>query len=205
MQQESTREPKQRMKRGRPRSQRSKRAVLRSAARLIRRKPAAAVSVADVARDAGVSTATIYRWWRKKEDLLMDAIAENAAETLRFPKRRSPLASVRAQITNGSRFLATPEGQLYLRFVTRGGLDTKTRDVFYKRFQEPLYTECIGLLKEAQLAGELPALAPLPIVYDLLNGPLFVRTLLEDTDLLSASYINRIFDVIVAGLWERFG
>lgn len=190
---------------GRPRSQRAREAIIQSAIELIRVKPFNTLTVVEVAAKAGVSTATIYRWWRTKEDLLIEAVVERYADTLGFPASKSPLESIRKQLINGARFLATAEGQLYLNFVTKGELDPSQRETYYQRFQLPLYTEFLRLIEQAIEKGELPERTPIPLTYDLLNGPLFLRALLGDTGTIGSAYINRIFKVSVAGLWERFG
>lgn len=190
---------------GRPRSQRARKAIIQSAIELIRVKPFNTLTVVEVAAKAGVSTATIYRWWRTKEDLLIEAVVERYADTLRFPASKSPLESIRRQLINGARFLTTAEGQLYLNFVTKGELDPSQRETYYQRFHLPLYTEFLRLIKQAIKTGELPERTPVPLAYDLLNGPLFLRALLGDTGTISSTYINRMFNVAVAGLWERFG
>lgn len=190
---------------GRPRSKRAREAIIQSAIELIRIKPFNTLTVVEVAAKACVSTATIYRWWRTKEDLLIEAVVERYADTLSFPASKSPLESIRRQLINGAKFLTTAEGQLYLNFVTKGELDPSQRETYYQRFHLPLYTEFLRLIKQAIKKGELPKKTPGPLAYDLLNGPLFLRALLGDTGTISSAYINRMFNVAVAGLWEQFG
>jgi AcrR family transcriptional regulator len=60
--------------RGRPRSQKAQQAVLDAAAQLMLEHGLSAVSMDAVAQQAGVSKATIYRWWPTKETLALDAL-----------------------------------------------------------------------------------------------------------------------------------
>ena len=60
--------------RGRPRSERARKAILEAAAELLLARGLAAVSMDAVAEQAGVSKATIYRWWPTKETLALDAL-----------------------------------------------------------------------------------------------------------------------------------
>src|ERR1700683_1386953 len=60
--------------RGRPRSARAHEATLKAAAGLLLERGLAAVSMDAVADRAGVSKATIYRWWPTKESLALDAL-----------------------------------------------------------------------------------------------------------------------------------
>src|SRR5258705_12122222 len=59
--------------RGRPGSDASKQAVLRAAYRLLKTRGIASVSAQELARQAGVGTATLYRWWKSKEAVMLDA------------------------------------------------------------------------------------------------------------------------------------
>src|SRR5580692_5759828 len=60
--------------RGRPRSERAHKAILDAAAELLLARGLSAVSMDAVAERAGVSKATIYRWWPTKETLALDAL-----------------------------------------------------------------------------------------------------------------------------------
>src|SRR5258708_33116905 len=68
----TSRNPKPRP-RGRPRSDASKEAILRAAYRLLKTRGIAAVSAQALARQAGVSTATLYRCGKSTEAAMPDA------------------------------------------------------------------------------------------------------------------------------------
>src|ERR1700686_2372622 len=61
-------------RRGRPRSEKAREAILAAAAELLLARGLAAVNMDAVAQQAGVSKATIYRWWPTKETLALDAL-----------------------------------------------------------------------------------------------------------------------------------
>jgi len=65
---------------GRPRSERSHRAILDTAARLLRERGYANITIEGVAAEAGVGKTTIYRRWSTKASLYMDLYAELAAK-----------------------------------------------------------------------------------------------------------------------------
>src|SRR4029078_8731638 len=61
-------------RRGRPRSEKARLGILEAAAELLLARGLSAVSMDTVAERAGVSKATIYRWWPTKETLALDAL-----------------------------------------------------------------------------------------------------------------------------------
>ena len=64
--------------RGRPRSERSRRAILDAAAELLTERGYAAITIEGVAARAGVGKTTIYRWWSTKADIYIDLYSELA-------------------------------------------------------------------------------------------------------------------------------
>jgi AcrR family transcriptional regulator len=65
---------------GRPRSEQSREAILTATLEELARKSYEAMSLMAVAARAGVSTATIYRWWSTKEELVIDALKQVQSE-----------------------------------------------------------------------------------------------------------------------------
>ncbi|MGH3252299.1 MAG: TetR/AcrR family transcriptional regulator, partial [Trebonia sp.] len=72
--------------RGRPRSEKARKAILVAAAELLLDRGLAAVSMDAVAERAGVSKATIYRWWPTKETLALDALYTQWAAAAPAPR-----------------------------------------------------------------------------------------------------------------------
>lgn len=68
-----TTEPK---RRGRPRSQASREAILRAAAELMAPGQFSRLTMEGIAQRAGVSKQTVYRWWSTKIDVLVESIGE---------------------------------------------------------------------------------------------------------------------------------
>jgi AcrR family transcriptional regulator len=63
---------------GRPRSPEAQRAILAATEGLLRERGYAGLSIDEVARRAGVSKRTIYRWWPTKGALVAEAFADSA-------------------------------------------------------------------------------------------------------------------------------
>jgi AcrR family transcriptional regulator len=64
---------------GRPRNETTRRALLAAAERLVLMRGYEAVTVAEIAAEAGAGKQTIYRWWPGKAHLVLDALEEVGA------------------------------------------------------------------------------------------------------------------------------
>lgn len=72
--QESATPPVPARRRGRPRSEASREAVLRAAAELMEPGGQSRLTMEGIAARAGVSKQTVYRWWRTKVDVIVEAV-----------------------------------------------------------------------------------------------------------------------------------
>src|ERR1700757_2995845 len=70
---------------GRPRSEESRQAILRSTLKLLTETGFPQLSIEAIAADADVGKATVYRWWPTKAALVADAFSASAEQELRFP------------------------------------------------------------------------------------------------------------------------
>jgi AcrR family transcriptional regulator len=70
---------------GRPRSERARQAILAAALALAAEEGAAGLQMEAIARRAGVSKETLYRWWRSKTEVVLDALAERGERTIPLP------------------------------------------------------------------------------------------------------------------------
>ena len=62
---------------GRPRSEATRKAILQAAVHLLQENSVQAITIEAIAKEAGVSKATIYRWWDSKASVVIDAFIED--------------------------------------------------------------------------------------------------------------------------------
>jgi AcrR family transcriptional regulator len=70
---------------GRPRSERARRAVLAATLALAEEEGPAGLHMEAIAKRAGVSKETLYRWWRSKAEVVLEALAEHGRRTIPLP------------------------------------------------------------------------------------------------------------------------
>jgi AcrR family transcriptional regulator len=82
--------------RGRPRSDESQQAILRAALDLVAEVGYRDMTVEAIAARAGTGKQTIYRWWRGKADVVLDAMTADAARKIPVPDTGDLRADLRA-------------------------------------------------------------------------------------------------------------
>src|SRR5690349_12650424 len=83
---------------GRPRSEASRVALLETAYGLMADFPLSSISTQQIASKAGVSTATVYRWWATKEALLLDAFLHIKEQGEPASREGNPLERLRGHV-----------------------------------------------------------------------------------------------------------
>jgi AcrR family transcriptional regulator len=187
-------------KRGRPRSEKARHAILEAAAKLLLLRGLGAVSMDAVAETAGVSKATIYRWWPSKEMLALDALLEWAGASA--PARDTGalrgdlLALVRPWVREIRR---QPYGRVIAALVTEAQSDPQFAEAYRTRFVEPRREAMRAALARAIERGEAPADLEVEVAVDLIYGPLYHR-LLHGHAPLSGRFGEAVVDMALAGI-----
>jgi AcrR family transcriptional regulator len=186
--------------RGRPRSEKASQAILEAAADLLLENGLAAVSMDAVAARAGVSKATIYRWWPTKETLALDALYHEWAAVP--PPRdtgslRGDLLSVlRPWVRLAGR---RPYGRALAALITEAQTDPEFAREYRARFVEPRRDLARTIFRRAIERGEIPASTKIEVALDLLYGPVYHR-LLHGHAPLNDGFIRDVIDTALGGI-----
>src|SRR5579872_7517940 len=96
--------------RGRPRSVEAEAAILKATLQLLERKPLRKVTADAIARRAGVSKATIYKWWPNKTLVALDAYLAGMTERVSLPNTGSAEMDFTEQLKSVMGFYRSPLG-----------------------------------------------------------------------------------------------
>jgi AcrR family transcriptional regulator len=186
--------------RGRPRSERAREAILTAAGELLLTRGLGAASMDAVAEQAGVSKATIYRWWPTKETLALDALHHEWALARPVEETGAVRTELLALLRPWVRVVAKrPYGRVIAALITEAQTDAAFADLYRERFVEPRRAQVRPILLRAIERGELPATTNIELALDLLYGPLYHR-LLHGHAPLNERFLRDLVDTVLAGL-----
>ena len=182
--------------RGRPRSQQARQEILETAYNLLRDKGFNAVGSHEIAQAAGVSSATLYRWWKSKEEILFDACFEHMKPILAIPETGSGLTRLRGHVLRASEFLVSEEGKVMARVFTGIHEDQRLRRMFLERYVYQRRQIQRAVIEDAISSGELKPTTDPELLIDMLTGPLFFRWLQGHAP-LDKGFAKSIFEKVI--------
>jgi AcrR family transcriptional regulator len=190
--------------RGRPRSERARQAILGAAAELLLARGLSAVSMDAVAERAGVSKATIYRWWPTKEALALDALYTEWAAAQPYPQDTGSLRGDLLALLQPWARLASgrPYGRVIAALLTEARTDPAFAAEYLRRVVEPRRDQARAIFRSAVERGEIAAGTKVEVALDLLYGPLYHR-LLHGHAALSDEFVGDVVDMALDGIRPR--
>jgi AcrR family transcriptional regulator len=192
------------LRRGRPRSEARKQAILHAAFELLGERGLGATSMDAVADRAGVSKATIYRWWESKELLALDALyaawdTPGPAPRQTGTLRSQMLALVRPWVRLAA---AGPSARILTALLAEAQNDPQFAEAYRAHFVEPRRDQARAMFTRAIALGEIPADTDIDIAIDHLWGPLYHR-LFHGHAPLNDRFARKSVDTALAGILPR--
>lgn len=203
---EKTKPPPARPQAARPgpsperRSQRSHEAVLQAAEALLAERGYASITIDQIAERAGVSKATIYRWWRTKAAIFMELYSELAKAVRQPPDTGSLAGDLREQVRSAFRlFRESVAGLALAGFVAEGQSNPDTarmlRDVFAQQRRELNLT----VIERGIARGEVSPDISAGVASDVITGAVYYALLIDPSSFTDAR-ADAIVRVILHGI-----
>ena len=180
------------------RSARVRRAVLDATLELLHTRGMDGLAVADVAARAGVHETSIYRRWRTREHLMVDALLEEAENLLPVPDTGSLREDLLAYATSLAAYLASPIGNAFDRALAATGDDPasrRTRDQYW----DARYSRSSQMIIRAIDRGELPETTDPRLALEILVAPLHFKVVFT-REPLDPALPARLVDVMLRGI-----
>ena len=186
--------------RGRPRSERSHRAILEAAKDLLEERGFVDLTIDEVAQRAGVSKPTIYRRWPTKGTLVFEAFSAEFLARQPVPNTGSLggdlLAALRAwiHVVKG-----TVTGRTLVGLIAEAQRDPELAQIWREQFIGPVRAHHRVMIDRALERGEISPTADPEIILDLTYGSAYHR-LLQSHLPLTDRFARAVVDTVVAGL-----
>ncbi|HEX7127334.1 MAG TPA: TetR/AcrR family transcriptional regulator [Thermodesulfobacteriota bacterium] len=187
-----------RARRGRPRSEAARRAILSAAERLFREGGFGAVSVDAIAAAAGVSKATVYRWWPNKAAVLLESVVGRMRPLADYRDAPTLREKFRRQLADTARYLTTAEGAPVIALIAAKQGDPQLAREFAERYAIPRRARLRAMVTEGVRRGELRPVKDIDALIDMIYGPIYYRILVTGRPVDDA-----FVDTVVDSAFER--
>jgi AcrR family transcriptional regulator len=187
------------------RVERSRRAIVDATLQLLAPDgDVGSLTVEAVAARSGVAKTTIYRRWRDKWELALDAVMIDTLPRFAEPvdvgdTRQELLTFVNPVVTM---LAATPYGPAMQGLVSQIATDPDLARVYREQVVQPRHTQLAPVIQRGIARGDLRADTEVPLLHELLVGPIFYRLLLSGAP-LDRNLGPRLVDATLAGFAPR--
>ena len=185
--------------RGRQRSEKTEQAILDAAYALLLENGFHALTIEGIAKKAGVSKATIYRWWPNKAAVASDSFFAAAAARLPVPDTGVVEQDLFEQIHGLCGFLATDQGRVITELIAEGQYDPEVAAAYRTGFFQPRRRTVRQILLRGAARGEIRADADIELCIDLVFAPLFYRLLITGAAVDDA-FLHKLVSYTLRGL-----
>jgi AcrR family transcriptional regulator len=186
-------------RRGRPRSDRVRRAILDATRDLLVESGFSRLRVEHVAARAGVGKATIYRRWRTREALVLDLLMELASPHLEIEDVGDTRAELLAATTNAMRALTeTPFGPVIRALLSHIAVSAALGDPFRAAVVQSRRDAVANVIARGIARGDLRPDAETDVATELLVGPVYFRLMFGGE--LTKEFAERVASAVTRGL-----
>ncbi|MCB1592836.1 MAG: TetR/AcrR family transcriptional regulator [Alphaproteobacteria bacterium] len=170
-------------RKGRPRSEKSRKAILNATNKLLLQTSVQELSIEAIAKKAKVGKTTIYRWWPNKTAVVMDALASQPGMQTPLPTASSHAEAITMQLDKLIRLLDSHNGQTIAQLFSEAQADEQSQKIFNDNLLEPLMDAIKYSLQEGRKNGEFRQDINDSLAVDMLCGPIFFRLMAHPKDL----------------------
>lgn len=138
-----------------------------------------ALTIEGIAAQAGVSKATIYRWWPGKAAVLMDAMLAVTDELADFPDTGDAVEDIRLQLRSIIHlFTETPAGRGLLTLIAESQHDPDLATALRDQLVAKRRASAATVLERGRRRGDLSDFDP-AIAIDVIYGAVYYRLLVS--------------------------
>jgi AcrR family transcriptional regulator len=191
--------PEVRRKRGRPRDPEADGRILAAASSLILMRGFDSMTVDEVATNAGVGKATVYRRWARKEDLAVAAMEQLYRDEMPTPDTGSIRGDVREMYASVLTFINSPNGTDYIRTTIKESMRDERIATLYREAAERVEKNGLAVFERAIARGEVRPDIHMSIVVQLIGGIIAMRAITGQA-MPAMSELDQLVDFVLDGI-----
>ncbi|MBV5243885.1 MULTISPECIES: TetR-like C-terminal domain-containing protein [Mycolicibacterium] len=187
-------------RRGRPRSEAVRSAVLTAAAELALAGGPAAASVEAIARRAEVSRTTIYKWWPSAPAIVLEGLLDSVRDSITRPPGSTSVEAVVHHVCALNAILVDPAvGPLLRNVIAASASDPAIQQALCDQWIAPRRAAVAATVRDAVEGGELRDDVDVEVVVDAVVSPPYYRLVLGMPPL-----DDRAIDGLVRAVWRGY-
>jgi AcrR family transcriptional regulator len=191
--------PEVRRKRGRPRDPGADGRILAAAASLILLRGFDNMTVDEVATNAGVGKATVYRRWARKEDLAVAAMEQLYRDEMPPPDTGTIRGDLRVMYQSVLTFARSATGIDYLRTSIKESMRDERIATLYREANRRAEQTAVAVFERAIARGEVRADVPMGVLVQLLGGVVAMRAIHEQ-EMPRLEDVDTLVDLMLVGI-----
>ncbi|TGD84128.1 TetR/AcrR family transcriptional regulator [Mycolicibacterium sp. CH28] len=161
-----------------------------------------AATVDAIAKHAGVSRTTIYKWWPSSAAIVLEGLLDSVHASIVRPPGSSSPAALHHHVRELNRILAEPRtGPLLRNVIAAAASDQAITRAVIDQWIAPRREAVAEILRQAVAAGELPGSTDIEVAVDALVSPPYYRLTLGMPPLDDAA-AGRLTETVWRGLIE---
>ena len=185
--------------RGRPRSPETREKILKAAYEMLNEVGFMDLTMEGVAARAGVGKPTVYRRWKSKTALAMDAFLESVTPEIAFPDTGAVKEDFREQMQKLVQVMNSRRGEVLANVIGCGQSNSELIAEFRDNWLIPRREDAKRIFQRGVERGELRKDIDVEVAIDALYSPLFYRLLLKHQPLTN-EFVDELIDVVIRGL-----
>lgn len=194
--------PEVRRKRGRPRDPEADGRILAAASSLILLRGFDNMTVDEVATNAGVGKATVYRRWAHKEDLAVAAMEQLYRDEMPTPDTGSLREDLRAMYASVLTFVNSTTGTAYIRTTIKESMRDERIATLYREASDRAEKNTAGVFERAIARGEARADLPMTAAVQFLGGMVATRAITGQA-MPGLEEIDALVDLVMNGIGAK--
>ena len=174
--------------------------VLRAVGDLLLTEGIACLTFERVAREAGVSKTTLYKWWPSKGSLALDGYFHAVQDTLAFPDTGDVRADLLSQLRAFARLMTrTPGGRVLAELIGQSQTDPDLAAAYRELYSAHRRRLAEQRFDTARELGQIRDDVDVKVLVDQLWGAVYHRLLIPDEP-VTDEFIVALVDNLLTGI-----